>query len=91
MKKILRTKKSYNRLSILIVRNLEIFESQCEWWNRRIKNAWLRRKTNMKVKNRILGVGDIFRRFPGALRFVVANPVYQIVEFAACWNRESRI
>ena len=47
------------------------------------KNAWLRKKTNVKLRNRIPGVGDVFRRFPGAFGFVVAHPVHQIVEFAA--------
>ena len=38
---------------------------------------------NIKIRNRIRGVGDVFCRFPGAFIFVVAHPVQQIVEFAA--------
>ena len=44
---------------------------------------WLRSKTTMKIRNRVCGVGDVFRSFPGAFKFVVAHPVHQIVEFAA--------
>ena len=54
-----------------------------DFGNRKRKDAWLRRKTNMIISNRILCVGDIFHRFPGALRYVVPDPVHQILEFAA--------
>ena len=37
----------------------------------------------MKHRNGILRVGDIFRRLPGALRYVVPDPVHQILKFAA--------
>ena len=51
--------------------------------NRRKKYAWLRRISKMKNRNGILRVGDIFRRLPGALRYVVPDPIHHILKFAS--------
>ena len=35
----------------------------------------------MKIRNCLPCASDVFRKFLGALRFVVADPIHQIVEF----------
>ena len=40
-------------------------------------------KCFMKCRNCICRVGKIFCELPSALRLVVANPIHQVIEFAA--------
>ena len=78
----MKTDENTARCANLITKYLKRSRICYDLGNRRRKYAWLRRITKMKNRNGILRVGDIFRRLPVALRYVVPDPIHKTLKFA---------